>query len=973
MQHVVMSVTRLKKRQQVLLSLKKYSNLIETTKWYYILPLVLFTITTLPSISLAQGLASQLTSSSAIIQDDKGFIWLSSTNGLIRHDSENNIVFNSNNKNWPLPFNWINDIYPIENDKLLLATETHKLWQFNTSTGIATQLAIDIDENSIYKVIEHLGYYYLFAHDKLYQVNAKSLTVKLISKDIDIRAFKKTNKRLYISTYKGIFKLLDHKLELVDQDSVSDLTTSKNALIIAKGHQLIAINDNGQSQTHTLKHTISNLAIANNDNSVFAVNDLGEIELFSLNDMAKLTSGYPNIKPGFIDRLYHDSAGVLWALTNQGVKKITPLLNKNTPKVFDTSINSLSLTANDEQVFIGSYGGGLHELNTAKNMLPVDINRNFSSQGKVITDVFHYKNQIYISSFDGLWQFDLNNKKLSRVNFPNNNKLLLDMSFKNNKLYLASNDDGVYVYDIASNAIDMHIKGDTLTSHEAINVLPLDNGKVWIATSAGINIYDSNSGKVTDIERLGENKVISLLEYKSKVFVATKGDGFFVYNLAGELLSHFSKNIIFGYMSLINGDIWISGRPGLYRLNPDTYQLTMIANTEQYTFTKKPILLNNKVYAGHYGGVIEVPLTFENTFDANIYISKTIASGRAKLLNDTIEIDSPNDVVTLELASLDFRPGQKKQFKYQINDNQWHDINDKQLTLTGLSPGDYHIEIMGTNSLGQWSDFKAYADIKVAYPWYWHPNSRIIYAVLITVIALLTFWLLYLRSRSISHIHQLLDEEIKTRGKSAAIIRRKLQKVQSLISSNQAQNLPGNSSNIKASTATNDKEQLSIEDKAEARNLITQCLTELNTKHNKAEPSNLSGSSLTVALPYLADYFHQQYHVLVSVQLDIDCEKVEYTIQTAIYRIIYEAILAAINNGNGGVFAVHVNESNDKIWLKITDNEQSFAQFNSKINFDMAMYYIRQVANKFSATFHTYDNQEHGSEIIISIPLMKIS
>ena len=39
----------------------------------------------------------------------------------------------------------------------------------------------------------------------------------------------------------------------------------------------------------------------------------------------------------------------------------------------------------------------------------------------------------------------------------------------------------------------------------------------------------------------------------------------------------------------------------------------------------------------------------------------------------------------------------------------------------------------------------------------------------------------------------------------------------------------------------------------------------------------------------------------------------------------------------------------------------------------MAMYYIRQVAKKFNATFHTYDNQEHGSEIIISIPLMELN
>ena len=70
---------------------------------------------------------------------------------------------------------------------------------------------------------------------------------------------------------------------------------------------------------------------------------------------------------------------------------------------------------------------------------------------------------------------------------------------------------------------------------------------------------------------------------------------------------------------------------------------------------------------------------------------------------------------------------------------------------------------------------------------------------------------------------------------------------------------------------------------------------------------------------------------------------------------------------------MRVNISNEKIWLKVTNNEQSFAQFNSKINFEMAMYYIRQVANKFNASFHTYDNQENGSEIILAIPLRKIN
>ena len=413
-------------------------------------------------------------------------------------------------------------------------------------------------------------------------------------------------------------------------------------------------------------------------------------------------------------------------------------------------------------------------------------------------------------------------------------------------------------------------------------------------------------------------------------------------------------------MSFINGEIWISGRPGLYRLNPDTYELKMVANTEQYSFTKKPVLLNNKVYVGHYGGVIEVPLKAKDTVHAKIFISKTITSGKAELLSTAINIDSPNDLVTLQLASLDFRPGQGKKYKYQINGSLWNDINGSQLTLTGLSSGEYHIEIMGTNSLGQWSDFKAYADINVSYPWYWHPNSQIFYATIMTSLIIMALWLLYLRSRSISRIHKTLSDELNSHSQSTSIIRRKLLKIQGLIEPS-----------VESQTA--DKSSITEATSPYVQSLIRECLDELSTQNSHAAPSSLSGSSLTVALPYLVDYFHHQYHVLLTLHLNIEDSEANYAIQSAIYRIIYEAILAAITNGNGGVFEVHVNRTSEKIWLKITNNEQSFAQFNSKINFDMAMYYIRQVANKFNATFHTYDNQEHGSEIILSIPLRKIS
>ena len=960
MQFVAVKNIQTKMRQKASFSTTDGNTKIETPMWHILMPLFLCILLVSNNIH-AQNLRTHTGSARAITQDSNGFIWLASSNGLSRYDGERSISFNNHNVDWPLPFNWVNDIHLINGTKLLLATETHKLWLFDTTNAVASKLDIAIHGTSVYSATEHNSNYYLYAPNKLYQVNSTTLETTLLSENIDIKSLKRTKDSVYVLTPKAVFKITNDGLQHVVSGAISAIDTTEDSLIVAKNNKIIVIDDVNKQRKITTKTSILGLTKSFDQKSVFSLDQHGSIQHYSLNDLSPLKHSYPRIDLPIKSQLFHDNSGVLWLIANQEVTKLIPSMSTNHVKVFDTVINALKITSHQNSLVIGSYGAGLSELFKSKKILPSNINDSFSAKAKVITDLSSVGDDLYIATFDGLWCYNSVDKELNKVNFPDNDKLILDMTFKNDALYLSTENNGVYEFDLKSLSISKHFDQAKLNAGEIMNTLPITDKLIWFATSTGISIIGKNN-QTKIVKSLGENKVISLLEHNDKVFVATKGDGIFVYNKQGELLAHLAKSLSFTYMSYLNGEIWASGRPGLYRINPNNYQLKMVPNTEQYTFTKKPILINDIVYAAHYGGILETPLTPQDSFDAKVYISKTIASGKAQLLSNTIEIESANDVVTLELASLDFRPGQEKHFKYQINDGNWHDINGNQLTLTGLSPGDYHIEIMGTNSLGQWSNFKAYADISVAYPWYWHPNIRIIYTVLIIVIVFLTLWLLYLRSRSISHIHQLLNEEIKTHGKSTSIIRRKLEKVQNLMT---------HQANVQQ--LDDEKEQTNTNNEHEALALISECLTELKTQYNNSEPSCLSGSSLTVALPYLADYFHQQYHVLVSVQLDIACEKIDYTIQTAIYRIIYEAILAAINNGNGGKFAIHVNESNEKIWLKITDNEQSFAQFNSKINFDMAMYYIRQIANKFNATFHTYDNQEHGSEIIISIPLMKIS
>ena len=951
-----MNATHQKKRLKVSPKIFKYFS---PRKWCFLAPFLMLFGSFFSIITNANNLNNQSLQSIDIIQDNNGFIWLATANGLIRNDSKNNITFNSNNKDWPLPFNWINDIDLIADDKFLLATETHQLWIFDTNTGSATALNVDIDSKSVYQALEHQGMYYLNATNKLYKFDPLLQETQLIADNTQIDFLLNTQQNIYVANSEGVFKVVDDALELVEAGKTTAISSAATTLMVAKGNELITFKDSQERTSIEVKNAITSLTVSNDMLSLFAIDTKGKIGKYHLSNLVEMQHNYPDTQATFVTKSFHDSSGVLWVLSNLGVNKVTQSIAKNIPKIFDVRFNAIALAVHQKNLVLGSYGGGLGSLNESSKFLPKNINNQFSDNAKIITDLYSDGTNIYIATFDGLWRFDSIKKTVERVNFPNNNLLLLSMKYKDGALYLATNENGVIKFNIARQQIDYHIKGESLGSPEVIDSLPLADNKLWVATPTGINIVDTKSKSITKISSFGENKVIALLEYRNKVYVSTKGDGFFIFNLAGELLSHFAKNITFGYMSFINGEIWISGRPGLYRLNPDTYQLNLVANTEQFTFAKKPVLLNNKVYASHYGGVVEVPLIIENKVQTKTFISKTIVSGKAKLLCDLINIDSANDIVTLELSSLDFRAGQDKQFKYQINGSYWNDVNGSQLTLTGLSSGEYHIEIMSTNSLGQWNDYKAYADIKVSYPWYWHPNSQIFYAVIIVSIIILTFWLLYLRSRSIRNIHKALNDELSNHSQATSIVRRKLITIQTLITT---------------STEKHSLNEPTFSEKGShhAQSLIRECLEELLTQSSHVAPSSLSGSSLTVALPYLADYFQRRYHVLVALHLDFEDQDVRYSLQSAIYRIIYEAILAAITNDNGGVFEVRVNVSNGKIWLKITNNEQSFAQFNSKINFEMAMYYIRQVANKFNASFHTYDNQANGSEIILAIPLRKI-
>jgi len=889
----------------------------------------------------------QLISVSKIVQDQRGFIWFSGKQGLTRFDGENFLTFSSHIPNQQLPFTWTTDVQPV-NSRLLVSTENKGLWLFDPKTGLSSPLNIKTETNSIYQAHFFHGQYYVYTESPniLYRYNPQTSTTHILSKDIEIAEFLISNNSLYYYNDNGVFKLHPDGFTQIIQAPTKKIIANDNWMIIATETKLTSYKNDQLKNQKTVNYKIADITFEYNSDNFFSIGNNNHISKYSP-QLKNQNHNYFSDSKAQPKTSFHDSSGTLWLASSHGVRRLSAAHTINHERIFDIPISSIQVEVINNKIILGTYGAGLQALSNKEQA----INENLTKRGLRITDLLTVGDEMYLATFDGLWLYKFNDNLLQKVAIENNNKILLKLSKKDNILFLATDGNGFITYDLDTRKVDSIIdESYNFSSPEILDILLIEDN-IWLATAKGVDVYNKLTQQVENA-LVSPSKVVSLVSANNKVYAATKGNGIFSFDLNKELLNHFANGIDFDQMKNINNEIWAPSSNGLYRVSLYDDQLSMVAGSENLSFSSDPILHKNTIYVGHYGGVLEVPLTPKTLFNSKVYISKTTISGESHLLNKTINIDNSNEVITLDLASLDYRTGQDKRFKYQMNGGSWNNINGSQLTLTGLASGSYHLTFSGTNSLGQWSNFQAFTEIKVAFPWYWKPQMRVLYVVATIGLALLTFWLLYLRGKSINYIHNLLSTEAKSKNKTSLFVKRNLSHALALSLSNN-EKMPA---------------ELQI-NKHKIEDILKESINELSNSTQQKEPDGLYGKSLQVALPYFIQYLKSKYQVRVTLDYALDENQLSEGLTSDIYKVIYEALTSAILNGTGQNFHLKLKHYNEKIWLTINDDADSFSNFKSQINFDMAMYFIRQIANKYNATVNTFAQQNKGSQFVISIPL----
>ena len=554
-----------------------------------------------------------------IEQDNLGFIWLSGQHGLNRFDGNKSFNFSTHSANWPAPFIWAHDIQVI-NDSILVSTESNKLLLVNTKTGKSSPINVEIEANTIYHTSYFNGEYYFYTVSprNLYRFNPLTSTTTLIQENLAMKSFVQTKNSLYFYNYLGLYEIKDNSVKQIFSASIKTAATNNISLIFATEENLYHFQNNSILKQLSISEKVTDITFDNNNQNIFTINNKNIIKQYDLN-FTSIPHNYFTTQKAHTKKIFHDDSNTLWLLSSEGANRVSPNNIKNHLRVFDTPINAIEVELLSNNIILGSYGAGLYGLTNDESVVQSTINQKFSEQGLIITDLLTIDDDLFIATFDGLWHYNVESKQLQKLPIENNNKILLKLVHKNNNLYVATDENGFFIYDLTSKEVTLTVnEKSALSSPEVIDILPLENN-TWLANSKNIDIYNHQTKEITTIELNGASKVMSLVYANNKIFAATKGDGLFVFSQEKELLSHFAKGINFGHMKLINDEIWAPSRHGLYRISPINNHLTMIPGTEEYSFSSEPILHNNAIYIGNYSGVLEVPLTSKEQYNAKIY------------------------------------------------------------------------------------------------------------------------------------------------------------------------------------------------------------------------------------------------------------------------------------------------------------------------------------------------------------------
>ncbi len=548
-----------------------------------------------------------------IIQDDKGFLWFGTYNGLNRYDGYNFKIFLpdpsnsssiSNHSIWALfkdskGFIWVGTLDGLNRYDL----KTEQFYKYKNNPNDPTS----ISDNNITSVFEDKsGTIWIGTLNGLNKYNREKDNFTVIKKVSDRLSENSINTvtciqedyqgNLWLGTWNGLTCMQK------DGKVIKQFFSENNDSKIINYREIPALFEDNEN----------NLWIGTDGNGLKKYNPgTGKIITYSS------VPGDPHtLSNSSITVMFKDKSGNFWIGTRDGLN-LYDYKSDNFTRILHDPLKPLSIISNEilsikedntGLVWIGS-AGGLSRFYQPNNKFNYFQQGNQISDNNLISNRVHSmcidnSGNIWVATFEGLDEI-LNGKNLvvhnrykpGGKNCISENYVISTMADKEGYIWAGSSNSGLNKYDPKTGKFILykfnHNDNHSLSNNGVVSLCEDHNGRIWVGTWWGLNCLDTKSGKFNrffhdpaNSNSLCHDAVWTVFEdSKGMMWFGTDGGGasefnpqtnkFITFSRDSSNINHISENRVFAILESYDGIIWLGTSDGLNAYNRTTGKITI--------------------------------------------------------------------------------------------------------------------------------------------------------------------------------------------------------------------------------------------------------------------------------------------------------------------------------------------------------------------------------------------------------------
>lgn len=354
------------------------------------------------------------------------------------------------------------------------------------------------------------------------------------------------------------------------------------------------------------------------------------------------------------------------------------------------------------------------------------------------------KNQFLIGTSMGLYSYNLSNQIITKIitknkikNFESDIKSILPN--KNNTYWMAGA-DGLFLFDRKTNqTLAQYTIWNSKLSTDNIRFLYRKNeNEIFVCTALGLNLFNckTNEFKLIPLTKNKKQIFISTIsaDKQGNFWVGTGGEGIYILLNNGKIKNlntenGLGNNMIYAMQMDFNGEnCWVSTNKGLSVVNTSNFK---IINHEKHDGVQgsefvEAASLKTKNGMLYFGGVSgfnffnpkQIPI---DTNDCEIQIKHLSVFNEKMEYAPYYNIPTAQNYISFEFTTLDYYLNGKHDFYCQLEGLQsnWTEIGERRFaSFAQLNPGDYIFRVKAKNPNGNMSKHEAKLYFSIYPPFY---------------------------------------------------------------------------------------------------------------------------------------------------------------------------------------------------------------------------------------------------------------